>query len=779
VTQDLRHVGQPLTRREDQRLLTGRGRFVDDIRLPGMLVAHFLRSPHAHARIRSIDVAAAAAAPGVHAAWACADLPPPLNGMTLPSILHSDAIRRQVTPRPLAKDEVCYVGEPVAVVFAESRYQAEDAAELIEVDYEPLPVAADCKAALAPGAAPAHVGQTDNLAAEKRFATGDVGAAFARAAKVVRAELFQHRGCAQPMETRGLVARPGTLDEPTVVWAAVQTNHGIQRGISFLLGLDPKQLRFITPDIGGGFGPKGYLYQEYPVVIFAARQFGRPVKWIEDRREHFVSTTQERDVYADVELALDADARILGLRGGFIYDVGAFNAFGTVVPDLIACSMMGPYRIEAFDVTARVAFTNKVMCSPVRGAGRPQGVFMLERLLDKATAAFGLDRAEIRARNLLTPADLPWNTGLVYRDGQPMTYDTGDYPRSQQTALEMVGWADFPARREAARREGRLLGIGFASFTEGTGLGPFETAVVKVLPTGKIRVATGSSPHGQGHETTYAQVCAEVLQTDPAQIEVICGDTAHVELGVGTFASRSAVNSGSAIHLAAQAFRTRALELAAALSGQPAETLDLKDGTVVSTAPGSNLALPLLYLEIQSTGRPGFALPPGVSPGLQVTASFAPPQATYGNGTQAAVVEVDPETGVVTILDLVMVHDSGRIINPLLVDGQVQGAVVHGVGNALYEHMLYDDEAQPLTTSFADYLLPCAVDAPIVRQSHLESPTPLNPLGVKGAGEGGTIPAPAAIVSAIEHALSDFGVTLDRYPLSPQAIVAAIGGAAR
>ncbi len=762
-----RLFGQRIKRLEDPALLTGGGRFTDDIHLPGTLHAAFVRSIYAHARVRGVDAEEARAMPGVHAVITAADLPDALRGKRIPLEVPNPAIRDPITQQALALDEVCFVGEGVAVVVADSPGQADDAAAKVVVDYDPLPVAADCEAAFAPGAPTAHADIEDNIAARFSLNFGDVDAAFSGAAHVIAETYHQHRGTGCPLEGRVVLAVHDPIAASLTVWSATQVPHGTKRAISEMLEFPETSVRVIAGDVGGGFGSKVIVYPEEIVIPYCARLLERPVKWAEDRREHMMATSQERDQVWTVRLAVDEDGRILGIKGHLLHDTGAYMPWGIVMPYIAATTLPGPYVIPAFNFDTSVVMTNKVATSPMRGAGRPQAVFAMERLLDAAARELGLDRAEIRRRNLVPAEAMPYDVGLVYRDGKPVTYDSGDYPRCQALVLEKADWDGFEERRRKARETGRYIGIGLANYVEGTGLGPFEGVSTRVLSSGRVLLRTGAAAQGQGHRTVLAQICADELNIDMSLIDVEIGDTASLPVGVGTFASRMMVNAGSSARVSGAAVATKLKQLAAAYFEVAEDSVELADGTVkVSGAQGGSLTF--AEMARMTSGMPGFSLPASVEPGLESTHYFAPPQAAYSNGSHVAEVEVDPETGLVRILRYVVVHDCGRLINPLLVDGQVQGGVAHGIGNALFEKMRYDSEANPLTTTLADYLLPDADNVPDVEIEHMESPSPLNPLGVKGAGEGGTIPAPAAIISAVEDALGAFDVRILETPILPE-----------
>ncbi len=772
-------IGASVPRVEDPALLAGKGRFVDDLHMPNMVHAAFLRSPHAHARICGIDTAAASALPGVHTVLTNADLPPELRDHRLILMVPNPALRYPVTAHTLAQGEVCFVGEAVALIVADDRYIAEDAAELIEVYYDPLPVAADVLAAAAPGAAAAHADRPDNIAADFPMTYGDVDAAFAKAGHVFQESIFVHRGGAHSIECRGLIAAHDPIADAMTIWANTQAPHMMRNAYARMMGVPENQIRVIAPaDVGGGFGPKGMYYPEHFAVATAAKMLGRPVKWIEDRREHFLASYQERDQHWDVEVAVDSQGRLLGLRGSLIHDSGAYLPWGIVTPFISATTVPGPYVLPAYRMNVTAVFTNKVATTPVRGAGRPQAAFVMERLMDRVARELGLDPAEARRRNLIGPERMPYSVGLVFRDGSPVIYDSGDYPACQKEALALAGYNSFRARQAEALRGGRYIGIGIANYVEGTGLGPFEGVNVRIEQSGKVTVQTGAAPQGQGHQTMLAQIVADRLGVQPQDISVAPGDSAGVAFGIGTFASRVTANAGPSADIAATVVREKLIRVAAHLLEAAEADLELAEGRVfVKGVPQHGKS----FAEIAgfANGMPGFSLPQGITAGLDDTAYFTPERSTYANGSHAVEVEVDIETGDVTILRYSTAHDCGTRINPTMVLGQVIGGVAHGIGNALYEWMRYDAEAQPLTVNFGDYLLPMATDVPRIDQVHLETPTPLNPLGVKGAGEGGTIPALAAIAAAIEDALSPFGVHIDQSPVTPPYLLDLIAAAVK
>ena len=769
-------VGQRVKRLEDPDLLTGKGRFVDDLRLPGMVECAFVRSPFAHARVGAIDVSGARAVPGVIAVYTADDLPSVMRGKRILLQVPSPAITYPVTQRPLATDEVCFVGEAVAVVVADSRHAAEDGADRVIVDWQPLDAIANCEAALKPGAPRAHLGHPDNIAARQHFAYGDIDAAFRKATHTFRERYDVHRGTGHPMECRGVAAVFDAVSEGFRIWSSTQTPHNTQRAVVDMFDMAEDHVRVITPDVGGGFGPKNQVYPEELVVPALARLLGRPVKWVEDRREHFLTTTQERDQVWDVTIAVDADAKILGLKGSLIHDAGAYLPWGAIMPYISASTLPGPYVVPAFKFEAITAFTNLTPTTPLRGAGRPQAVFAMERLMDLVARELELDPAEVRRRNLIPADAMPYNMGLTYRDGAAVIYDSGDYPKAQAMALDKAGYHDFPARQKAALAEGRHIGIGIGNYVEGTGLGPFEGATIRILTNGRVAIYTGAPPAGQAHRTTLAQICADELGVTPDMVDVVMGDTGAMPRGAGTYASRIVVVAGSSVRIASREVVGKLKALAAARFKVDPESLEVLDGKVrITGTQGDEVSFADLAKMV--SGMPGFVLPPGVAADLEASSYFAPAQATYSNGSHVAEVEVDAETGLVTILNYVVVHDCGTVVNPMLVDGQVQGGVAHGVGNAILERMVFDAEGNPLTTTFADYLMPTAEIVPDCKIVHMESPTPLNPLGAKGAGEGGTIPAPAAIIAAVEDALKPFSIRIAEAPISPERIVTLIAEA--
>ena len=759
--------GQPTPRLEDRDLICGKGRFVADISLPGMLNASFVRSPHAHAKIAAIDATDAQKLPGVVAVFTASEIKSAVTTDRLVVAL-PDRTYKQQRDRPiLAADETVYVGEAIAMVVAADPYVAEDAAGMVHIEFDLLEAVSDCRAALADNAPPVHSNGPDNLIAAFATSYGSVDAAFASAAHVFGEAYWLHRGCANSIECRGCIASYDTVDDKLTLWSSTQTPLVTARALAELLGREEASVRVVAPDVGGGFGPKLVFYPEEAAVAIAAIRLGRPVRWIEDRHEHFIATTQERDQYWDAEIALDSSGKILGVRGSLLHDHGAYTARGLTIPQGAIASLTLAYVVPAYRMDVKVALTNKVPVTPVRGAGQPQGVFVMERLLDRAARELNLDRAEIRRRNLV-PADcMPFRKDFLSRGGVPIILDSGDYPACQAEALARASWTDFPRRQHEARAGGRYLGIGLANYVEATGRGPYEQVCVRIGSSGKIEAATGATAMGQSTKTMIAQIVAEQLGGAMERVIVTAGDSDKISMGFGGFNSRQAVMAGSSAHVAAIKVREKVLLAASHLLEVDALDLDIQDDhVIVKGAAGMKISLGQIATTM--AGAAGFTLPGGLAPGLEATENVVMNAMTYGNGTAIAEVEVDINTAAVKVTRIVFVHDAGNIINPIIAEGQVAGGIAHGIGNALYEWMGYDDQGQPLTTTLADYLLITISEMPVLDLAHRETPTPLNPLGVKGIGESGVLPIPAAIASAVEDALSPFGVQIRQFPIRPK-----------
>jgi carbon-monoxide dehydrogenase large subunit len=762
-------IGARVARLEDRALLTGSGRFIDDIAAASALHAAFVRSPHPHALIRGIDASAARALPGVIAVLTLDDLAPVLRQRRMVRVSNSGTRLDQSWLFALADGEVSFVGEPVAIVVARDRYAAEDAAAAVSVDYDILPAATDCRTA--ERGPPVRRELSSNKVIAYTVGFGDAEAAFAKAAHVVHEDLWIHRGAAHSIECRGILAQ--VSDRETQIWASTQKAHDLRTALADYIELDETRLRVATPDVGGGFGPKLCVYPEDVAVVATATLLRRSIKWIEDRREHFTNAAQERDQYWSIAVAADADGRVRGVRGKLVHDLGAYALQDVNLPYNSATTLTGPYMIAALSMDVVVTHTNKAPVSSVRGAGYPQAAFAMERLLDRLAHTLDLDRAELRRRNLIPAEKMPYLKPLKTRAGEQVQYDSGDYPGCQSDILRAAGWDDFPRRQAEARARGCYLGIGLAHGVKGTGRGPFEFGAVSVSPTGRITVTTGAAAMGQGLATALAQICAQSLGVSVQDVSVISGDTAAAPLGLGGFSSRQTVTAGSSVRVAAEAVVAKARKLASHVLEAAEEDLEVADGAVrVAGAP--QLAVKLGDLSRMLKGAPGYGFPPGIDPGLEASATFRVDKLAYANACHVVEVEVDVETGAITILRYAAIQDSGRRVNPIIVEGQIHGGIAHGIGNAVLEWMGYDEAGQPVTTTFADYLLPTATEVPWFETLYKETPTPHNPLGVKGIGELGTIPAAAAIISAVEDALSPFGVHVAQMPITPHEIVALI-----
>ena len=764
-----RWFGARVQRKEDDRLLRGHGRFTDDIG-DGALEAVLVRSPYAHARIRSIDVMAARAMPGVVAVYTAADLP--FGDTHLPILIPHPALTHGRTQRCLASEVVRYAGEAVAFVVAISRALAEDAAEMVEVEYDPLPVVITPEVA----ARAEHLVHDDvpgNVAAELSQEAGDVTKALASAPHRRQLRLRFERGAAAPMEGRAVWARWSESEKKLTVFDSTQSPTSIRGGLAVLFNLPESSVEVIAPDVGGGFGPKIMLfYPDELLVPFAAMKLGRPVKWTEDRQEHFTAVNQERGQVHEVEVGFDDDGRVLALSDDFIHDAGAYTPYGIILPIITAAQIPGPYRIPNYRVRFRDLYTNATPTSPYRGAGRPHASFVMERTLDAIAAELGIDRVEVRRRNLIQADQFPYAVGVGWQDGNQVVYDSGNYPALLERAVAMLG----------PRPDGDHVGMGIGVYVEGTGVGPYEGAHVQVLVSGKVVAATGIPSQGQGHATVWAQIVADELGVDVADVEVTSGDTRRFPWGVGTFASRGAVTAGNAMGVAARMVADKAKRIASDHLEVDAVDLELVGGAVrVKGSPSrgmplaavSVLANPVRYAfgggteaatQFTAKSRPGPPLQEGEQPGLEATGYYSPPGSTWASGCHAAYVRVDPKTFRLEILKYVVVHDCGRVINPMVVEGQIEGGVAQGIGGAFFERLAYDSEGQLRNASFMEFLMPYATEIPPIEIDHIETPSPLNPLGIKGAGEAGVIPVGAVLASAIEEAI---GVPITDMPLSP------------
>jgi CO/xanthine dehydrogenase Mo-binding subunit len=773
--------GEPVRRREDARLIIGKGRYLDDIG-HGALAAAFVRSPHAHARIVGIDVDAALDVEGLVALYTYEDLTGPM-AEPLPVLIPHPQLHAPRTGYPLAKDVVRHVGEAVVMVVATDRYIAEDVCDRIVVTYEELPVVVGVDAARE-ATATVHDDVPDNVAAHHHQETGDVEAALAASPRTLSFTQYIERSASMPMEGKGVHARWDADDKSLRVYSSTQASTSVRAAIAAKLQLSLDRVEVIAPDVGGGFGVKiVHPWPEELLVPMAAIALGHEVKWSEDRREHFISAAHERQQKQEITVGFDDDGRITALDAHIWHDNGAYTNYGIIIPIITATQLVGPYVIPVYRARVESVYTNTVLVTPYRGAGRPQACYAMERTMDRIADALGLDRAEVRRRNLIRPDQFPYDQQLIFQDGRPVIYDSGNYQGLLEKLIALVGWDDVARLRADAEARGRLLGAGMALYVEGTGPGPYEGGHVQVLGSGKVLVSTGLTSQGQGHETAFAQIVASELGVPIEDVEVTTGDTRRFGYAVGTFASRAAVMSGNAIALAARGVREKAIRIAADVLEANPEDLEIDEGVVqVKGTPGTGIPLrtlavlsnPLRYAfdeaaqqATQFAGPPDDSKPPvavGDAPGLEHVDYYSPVRSTFASGAHAAIVEIDPATWEIEIVTYAVVHDCGNIVNPMIVEGQVHGGVAQGVGGALYERMAYDRDGQLQNASFMDFLMPYASEVPDVVIDHQETKSPLNPLGIKGAGEAGVIPGTAAIASAIEDAT---GRRIASMPISP------------
>jgi aerobic carbon-monoxide dehydrogenase large subunit len=758
-----RFVGSEVKRLEDPRLLRGQAQYVDDLQLAGLAHGYVLRSPHAHARILRLDTAEAETLAGIYAVVTARDL----QGAMKPKPLILAPPNTTNPPRlVLAGDRVRFVGDPVAFVVAADRATARDAADLVQVEYEPLPPVVDPEAALQPGAPQLYAEAPGNVVYEHAWSTGDVAAAFARAHRVVRGRFLNQRLAALPLEPRGCVAQwqAGAL----TFWTSTQGAHKTKSLLAETFGIPEQLIRVIAPEVGGGFGVKFGLYDEEVLAVFAARRLGRPLKWIETRSESMLATFHGRGQVHTGELAVASDGAFLGLRVEGVGDLGAhLEGFTCLPPILCGRLITGAYRISAASYRTRGVFTTKSPTGPYRGAGQPEAAYIIERLVDLAARALGLDPVEIRTKNLVRDSDFP------FRSASGLTYDSGRYRLTLDKALEIVGYDKLRGEQARLRRDGRYLGVGLSTFVETASTGPSRTGVlagheygaVRMEPSGRVTVLTGTSPHGQGTATTLAQIVADELGVTPDDVTVIHGDTAVVPMGFGTGGSRAATVGGTAVLLAAQSVKDKAMRIAAHLLEAAAADLAFEGGRFhVRGLPDRALGL----AEIARVAHRGQQIPPGMEAGLEATRVYDPPDFTFPFGVYVAVVEVLAATGEVRLLRFIGVDDVGNVINPLLLEGQLHGGIAQGVAQALWEEIVYDDAGQLLTGSLMDYAAPRADLLPSFELDRTVTPTPVNPLGAKGVGEAGCVGAPQAVVNAVVDALQPFGVAHVDMPLRPE-----------
>ena len=751
----MRYIGKPLKRKEDPRLIQGLAHYVDDIQLPEMHHAGMVRSPYAHARIRSVDTSKAKSAPGVVAVYTGAEL----RGAIGPVPCAAQIPDMKMALRPvLATDKVRFVGEGVAVVVATDRYAARDAVDLVEVDYEPLTPVVDPEKAMAKSAAVLHEQYKDNVAFRREFEGGDLKKAFRQADKVIRQRVLNQRLIPVAMEPRGVLAdyKPG--EKQLTVWSSTQIPHLLRTQISSMLGAPEHSVRVITPEVGGGFGSKLNVYAEEALVGYLAMQLGKPVKWIESRRENFLNTIHGRDQIDDVEVAFKRDGTILGLSCKVIADLGAYYQLLTpLIPSMTGLMICGCYRIPAVRVETIGVFTNKMSTDAYRGAGRPEATYIIERVMDLVAAELKKDPVELRRKNFPQPKEFPYTTPTG------VTYDSADYQRSLDLALKKSNYKKLRQKQAKLRKQGRHMGIGLSTYVEICAMGPssampaggWESATVRVEPTGAVNVLTGSSPHGQGQETSFAQIGAEVLGLEPDDVQVTHGDTATVPYGIGTFGSRASAVGGTAVYLSLLKVRDKLAKIAGHILGEDPQKLVFREKKIFSK---SSAKKSVTFGEAVGAAYVAKTLPPGMEPGLDATTFFEPSNFTFPFGAHVCVVELDAETGDVKLEKYVAVDDCGNVLNPLLVDGQVHGGIVQAVGQALLEEAVYDEQGQLITGELMDYAIPRAADLPWLETARTVTPSPVNPLGLKGVGEAGTIGATPALVNAVVDALSPFGV---------------------
>jgi carbon-monoxide dehydrogenase large subunit len=761
-------VGERVKRVEDPRLVTGRSHYVDDIKLPGMLYAAVLRSIYGHAKINSIDIDAARQAPGVVAVITGDDVKGKIGPVPCASSLEG---LKTPTHHVLAVGKVCYVGEPVAVVVATDRYLARDALDLINVDYEPLDAVVDIEKAIEPGSAVVHEPFGDNVAFVWRLAGGDIEKAFKDADRIVSQKMLNQRLIPVAMEPRGVIAEYLPGEDQLTIWTSTQIPHLAKTQLALMLGIAEHRVRLIAPEVGGGFGSKLNVYAEEALVGYLAMKLERPVKWIESRRENFQNTIHGRGQVAYVDAAVKKDGTLLGLKYKIIQDLGAyFQLLTPAIPTLTGLMAAGPYKLPNISVEVIRAFTNKMATDAYRGAGRPEATYFIERMMDLIAVELGLDPVEVRTKNFPQPSEFPFNTATG------LAYDSGNYQLTLKRALELAEYDKLREEQRQARQQGKCVGIGVSTYVEVCAMGPsaampaggWESATVRVEPTGKVTVLSGASPHGQGQETSFAQIVADEFGIDLNDVRVIHGDTGIVQYGIGTFGSRGTAVGGTAVYEAVQKVKAKATKMAAHVLGEEnVANVAFEDGRFyLKDTPSRSVT----FQEIALGAYVAKNIPPGMEPGLEAIHFFEPSNFTFPFGTHIVVAEVDRDTGDVALKRYIAVDDCGRAINPLLVDGQVHGGIVQSLGQALLEEAVYDENGQLVTGELMDYAIPKAIDVPWLETERTETPSPVNPLGVKGIGEAGTIAATPAIVNAVVDALAPFGVRHVDMPLKPERI---------
>ncbi|HSB74277.1 MAG TPA: xanthine dehydrogenase family protein molybdopterin-binding subunit [Terriglobales bacterium] len=766
-------VGKRFKRKEDPRLVRGISHYTDDIQLTRMAYCVFVRSPHAHARIVSINADAARSHPGVLTVVTSADL----EGLgMIPCAMQMPDLK--IPPHPaLAKGRVRYVGEPVAAVVAEDPYTARDAAEMVAVDYEPLPVVLDMEKALTTSSPLIYQDFGTNKAFTHAMKSGDIEAAYKKADHVVKVRLINQRVAPTAMEPRSIVAEYLRGENRLTIWASTQIPHLLKTQVAIMVGLPETAVRVIAPEVGGGFGSKLNVYAEDGVVPWLSMKLGRPVKWTETRRESLLVTIHGRDTINYLELPVKKDGTILGLRARILADMGAYHQLLTpLIPQLTALMLPGCYKIPAFDCEIVGVFTNKMSTDAYRGAGRPEAAYDIERLMDCAARELNLDPAKLRSKNFPQPKEFPFTTAAG------LLYDSANYQQSLKRALQLAGYDKLRARQKAGWKQGKYYGVGVSTYVEICAIGPsaatpaggWESGTVRIEPTGKVTVLTGASPHGQGQETTFAQLVADQFGISPEDVTVIHGDTLAVPYGIGTFGSRGTAVGGTAVYYAVQKLKTKIAALAAHLLGAKPADIVIAHGRVgVKNNPKKSMS----WGEIVLSAYTARSIPPGFEPGMEATHFFEPSNFTFPFGTHVAAVEVDPETGETKIEKYVAVDDCGNVINPMLVDGQVQGGIAQGLSQAMYEEMVYNEDGQPVTGSLMDYALPKAAHIPEFILDRTVTPTPVNPMGVKGVGEAGTIASTPCVVNAVCDALAPLGIINIDMPLKPERVWRAIAAA--
>jgi carbon-monoxide dehydrogenase large subunit len=764
MTVQPRYVGRPLKRREDPRLITGAATYVDDLRLPDMLHVAILRSPHAHARIRSVSVLEARASPGVVGVFTLSDIRDRVGVIPAGKPAVEGA---RVPPRyPLAGEEVAFAGEPVAAVVAESAAAARDALDAIDVDYDPLPAVVDPEGALAADAPRAHSALPDNVAFRWEVKGGDADLAFGKADRVVRQRFVSQRLIPCPIETRGVVARFQTGDDFLTIWTSTQIPHIVRSQLALALGLPENGIRVVAPEVGGGFGSKLNFYAEEALLAVLAMLLApRPVKWIETRRENMTGTIHGRGQVGEVAVAARRDGKLLAIRYDAIADIGAYHQlFTPLIPTMTGLMLAGAYHVPSAHMSLTGVFTNKMSTDAYRGAGRPEATYVIERMMDLVPAELELDPIEVRRANF--PRDFPYVTATG------ATYDTGDYSKALDKLLEVSEYRKLREERDARRRRGEVVGIGISTYVEICGMGPssamsgsgWESATVSVGQTGKVDVYTGTCSHGQGQETSFAQIVADRLGVTPEDVRVHRGDTARTPHGVGTFGSRATAVGGTAVHYAAVKIERKMRRIAASILKVAEDYVERNGAHFLAGEKSVPVA------EVCFQAHRAAALPEGVTPGLEETYFFEPRNFTFPFGAHLCFASVDRETGAVQIEKYFAVDDCGKVINPLLVDGQVHGGIAQGIGQALFEGAVYDESGQLLTGTLMDYAVPKAAQLPRFHCARTETPTDVNPLGVKGVGEAGTIGSVPAVVNAVMDALRAFGVRHIDMPLTPEKV---------